>query len=145
MKSISSLAAVAFTAAAVLAPAGAAHADTPYAQAAVQVGANGDPVGVRKNVVKTWRESPGLYCVVLHKNVNLHGPVAILATAAGRQTSYVSLSVSLKSPRCDKHDDEHDDEHDEELDEKQDGEVVAVQSLGAAGSPRDTAFFLIVS
>ncbi|MFC5827549.1 hypothetical protein [Nonomuraea insulae] len=141
MKSISSLAAVALAAATALAPAAAAHADTPYAQAAVQVGADGDPVGVRKNVVKTWRESPGLYCVVLHKNVNLHGPVAILATAAGRQTSYVSLSVSLNSPRCDK----HDDEHDEEMDGKQDGEVVAVQSLGAAGSPRDTAFFLIVS
>ncbi|GAA3690214.1 hypothetical protein GCM10022224_064540 [Nonomuraea antimicrobica] len=130
MNTIKHLTAATLTAAAVLAPAAVAQADTPYAQASVVVQENGSAHGVSKNVERTWRAKEGLYCVTLNDNVNLEGPVAAHVTPVGhyRHPRWVSISRSVWDCGHSDH-----------------ASTIAVRSIDTDGKPRNVAFTLTVS
>jgi hypothetical protein len=127
MNSIRRTAAGALAAAAVLTPAAAAKADTPYAQASATVRADG-MVTQSENVEEVRRVFQGTYCLVLGENVDLYGDVAIHVTPNGLSILPRTLSVQRQAPVCG-------------------GRLrsVAVYSQLANGLLADTGFYLTVS
>ncbi|GGS70486.1 hypothetical protein ACFFV7_17940 [Nonomuraea spiralis] len=127
MNSIRRIAAGALAAAAVLTPAAAAKADTPYAQASATVRDDG-VVLHSENIDEVRRMFRGTYCVILGEKVDLIGDVAIHVTPTGRSVFPRTLSVQRQAPVCSGH-----------------IRSVAVFSQVANGLAADTGFYLTVS